>query len=72
MPTFIPILYSKKWTTHTERKTFASTMLLYNDMPMEIVSELLGHGSISITEDSYGKVVKKKVSDVVRRLLSAK
>jgi integrase/recombinase XerD len=24
------------------RKTFASTVLLYNDVPMEIVSELLG------------------------------
>jgi integrase/recombinase XerD len=24
------------------RRTFASTVLLYNDVPMEIVSELLG------------------------------
>jgi integrase len=53
---------NKRLTTHTARKTFASTVLLYNDVPMEIVSELLGHSSISITEDSYGKVVKKKVS----------
>jgi len=30
---------------------------------MEIVSQLLGHSSISITEDSYGKVVQKKVSE---------
>jgi integrase len=35
---------------------------------MEIVSELLGHSSISITEDSYGKVVKKKVSEELGRL----
>jgi len=27
------------------RKTFASTVLPYNDVPMEIVSELLGHSS---------------------------
>lgn len=53
---------TKRVTTHTARKTFASTVLLYNDVPMEIVSELLGHSSISITEDSYGKIVKKKVS----------
>jgi len=26
-------------TTHTARKTFASTILLYNDVPMEIVSQ---------------------------------
>ena len=54
--------------THTARKTFASNVLLYNDVSMEIVSELLGHSSISITEDSYGKVVKKKVRDEVTRL----
>ena len=35
---------------------------------MEIVSELLGHNSISITEDSYGKVVNNKVSEQMRRL----
>jgi integrase/recombinase XerD len=58
----------KRLTTHTARKTFASTVLLYNDVPMEIVSELLGHSSISVTEDSYGKVIKKKVSEQVRVL----
>jgi len=58
----------KRLTTHTARKTFASTVLLYNDVPMEIVSQLLGHSSITITEDSYGKVVQKKVSEQMRRL----
>ena len=55
-------------THHIARKTFASTVLLYNDVPMEIVSELLGHSSISITEDSYGKIVKKKVSEQMKKL----
>ena len=55
-------------TQYIARKTFASTVLLYNDVPMEIVSELLGHSSISITEDSYGKVVKKKVSEQMKRI----
>jgi len=59
---------TKRLTTHTARKTFASTVLLYNDVPMEIVSQLLGHSSISITEDSYGKVVQKKVSEQMSRL----
>jgi len=58
----------KRLTTHTARKTFASTVLLYNDVPMEIVSELLGHSSITITEESYGKVVRKKVSEQIKRL----
>ena len=59
---------TKRLTTHTARKTFASTVLLYNDVPMEIVSQLLGHSSITITEDSYGKVVQKKVSEEMKKL----
>jgi len=59
---------TKRLTTHTARKTFASTVLLYNDVPMEIVSQLLGHSSISVTEDSYGKVVQKKVSEEMKKL----
>jgi len=35
---------------------------------MEIVSQLLGHSSITITEDSYGKVVRKKVSEEMKGL----
>jgi len=37
---------------------------------MEIVSQLLGHSSITITEDSYGKVVQKKVSEQMVKLNS--
>lgn len=55
----------KKLTHHVARKTFASTVLLYNDVPMEIVSELLGHAKISTTQESYGKVVQKKVSQTM-------
>lgn len=52
-----------KLTHHTARKTFASTVLLYNDVPMEIVSELLGHSSITVTQESYGKVIQRKISE---------
>jgi len=58
----------KNLTHHIARKTFATTVLLYNDVPMEIVSELLGHSNISITTESYGKVIKKKVSDHMIKL----
>ncbi|WP_242157373.1 site-specific integrase [Aestuariivivens sediminis] len=58
----------KKLTTHMARRTFASTVLLYNNVPMEIVSELLGHSSMKITQDSYGKVVQKRVSIEINRL----
>jgi integrase/recombinase XerD len=42
------------------RKTFVSTVLLFKDAPMEIVSELLRHLNILITQESYGKVVQQK------------
>jgi integrase len=35
---------------------------------MEIVSKLLRHSSITITEDSYGKVVQRKVSEQMQKL----
>lgn len=58
----------KKLTHHIARKTFASTILLYNDIPMEIVSELLGHSEISITQNHYAKVVQKKVGEQMSQL----
>lgn len=53
----------KKLTHHIARKTFATTVLLYNDVPMEVVSELLGHSKLSTTQEHYAKVVQKKVSE---------
>jgi integrase/recombinase XerD len=58
----------KRLTHHTARKTFASTVLLFNGVPMEIVKELLGHSSITTTEQSYGKVLNKQISQQVAKL----
>ncbi len=58
----------KNLTTHMARRTFASTVLLFNDVPMEVVSELLGHSSMAVTQAHYGKVVQKKVSEEIFRL----
>jgi integrase/recombinase XerD len=57
----------KKLTHHIARKTFATTVLLYNNVPMEIVSELLGHSNMNITQSHYGKVVQKKVSEAIHK-----
>ena len=35
---------------------------------MEIVSQLLGHSSITTTEDSYGKIIQKKVGEEMNKL----
>ena len=55
----------KKLTHHIARKTFAIKVLLFNNVPMEIVSELLGYSNMNITQAHYGKVVQKKVSDAI-------
>ncbi|WP_111683084.1 site-specific integrase [Winogradskyella tangerina] len=58
----------KRLTTHIARRTFASTVLLFNEVPMEIVSELLGHSSMIITQRHYGKIVQQSVSNEMSKL----
>ncbi len=58
----------KKISHHIARKTFATTVLLYNGIPMEIVSELLGHSKMSVTQEHYGKIVQRKVSEHMQNL----
>ena len=58
----------KKLTHHTARKTFASTILLYNDVPIEVVSMLLGHSDIKVTQRSYAQVVNKNISNHMSKL----
>ncbi len=55
-------------THHIARKTFATTVLLFNDISMEVVSELLGHSKMSVTQEHYGKIVQKTVSDQMKKL----
>jgi site-specific recombinase XerD len=62
----------KRLTHHLARKTFASTVLLFNDVPMEIVSELLGHSSIKTTQLSYGKIVQQSISKEFNRIKKLK
>lgn len=45
---------------HMGRHTFATTITLMNDIPIETVSSMLGHAKISTTQ-IYAKVVGKKV-----------
>ena len=35
---------------------------------MEVVCKILGHSSISTTEESYGKVVQKRIGKAIERL----
>ena len=58
----------KTLTHHIARKTFATTILLYNDIPIEIVSELLGHSKISMTQEHYAKVMQSKIGEHMQNL----
>lgn len=40
----------KPISTHTARHTFATTVALENDMPLEVVSKTLGHSNIKMTQ----------------------
>ncbi len=59
----------KELTTHIARHTFATTVTLANDVPIESVSAMLGHRSIRTTQ-IYAKVVQKKLSNNMRELRS--
>ena len=51
----------KKFTFHVARHTFASTVALGNDVPMESVQCMLGHADIKTTQ-IYAHVIDHKLS----------
>ena len=48
--------YEKSMTFHLARYTFATTITLDNDVPIESVSEMLGHTSLRTTQ-IYAKMI---------------
>ena len=59
----------KHLTFHVARHTFATTVTLLNDVPLETVSKLLGHTKLSTTQ-RYARVVERKISKDMKRLKS--
>jgi len=51
----------KNLTTHVARHTFATTVTLGNDVPIETVSKMLGHTKITTTQ-IYARVQENKIS----------
>lgn len=58
---------NKTLTFHLARHTFATTVTLTNGVPIESVSEMLGHKSIRTTQ-IYAKVIDRKVSEDMKLL----
>lgn len=57
----------KEVTCHIGRHTFATTVTLSNDIPIETVSQMLGHTSLKTTQ-IYAKVIEKKISRDMSKL----
>ncbi|MVN92675.1 site-specific integrase [Mucilaginibacter aquatilis] len=58
----------KHLTHHVARKTFATTVLLNNDVPVDVASFMLGHSRVSTTEEFYAKVQKERVVTHLQKL----
>jgi site-specific recombinase XerD len=58
---------NRELTFHIARHTFATTVTLNNDVPIESVSKMLGHKNIRTTQH-YAKLLDKKVSNDMQAL----
>ncbi|MDD3686049.1 MAG: site-specific integrase [Bacteroidales bacterium] len=58
---------NKNFTSHLARHTFATTVTLNNDVPIETVSKMLGHSSINMTK-IYARLLDKKVGKDMKHL----
>ena len=52
---------------HVARYTFATTVLLANEVPIESVSKMLGHSRIQITQ-LYAKILNSSIEKQAERL----
>jgi integrase/recombinase XerD len=56
-------------THHVARHTFATTICLNNNMPLEDVSILLGHSSLKATQ-IYGKITQERLLTAMHKIIS--
>jgi integrase len=59
-----------EWHPHEARHSAASVMLAQG-IPLEVVSEVLGHSSIYITKDVYGHLVEGAKREAAERMAAA-
>lgn len=57
----------KKFTFHTARHTFSTTICLDNGVPIETLSKTLGHTDVRNTQ-IYAKITNKKIGEDMKKL----
>jgi len=62
-----PLLLTSPCIFHMSRHTYATTVCLSNDVPIETLSKMLGHRSIRTTQ-IYAKITAEKVSRDMEKL----
>ena len=58
---------TKNLTFHMARHTFATTVTLSNGVPIETVSKMLGHTTLTTTQ-IYARVIERKISEDMNKL----
>ena len=58
---------NKHITSHVGRHTFATTIALGSEIPIEVVSKMLGHTNIQTTQ-IYAKIMPKQVMDGFKKI----
>lgn len=58
----------KNLSTHSARHTFAMMALNEWEVSIEVVSKMLGHKSVRITEQSYAKVLSSRVRNEMKNI----
>ena len=59
---------NKKVTFHMARHTFATTITLNNNVPIETVSKMLGHSRIRTTQ-IYAHILENKISHDMKNIM---
>jgi len=57
----------KPISTHTARHTYATTVSIENDIPMEVLSKSLGHSNIKMTQ-RYGRTTKTLIKRHMQKI----
>ena len=68
LPYSIPKSFALLLAFHTARHTFASTVTLANNVSLIVVSKMLGHSNVRMTEH-YAKLVDNCIAEEMDKLM---